>query len=490
MKIQKRSILILLLIVMLVLPTNSVSAQEAAVGEAVTEVRLEEEPDPESIPAEKVILSQKRVTLGAGLKLQLSAQLEPAESTDRIRWYSDDETIVKISKKGKIIAVAAGKTKVWAEAQSGKRASCVVTVKPAPSKVSLNYKKKTLTVGDTLQLKAKQAKGTFRSLTWSSSAKKIASVSAAGKVKAKKAGTAKITVKTYNGKKATCTVTVRPKTKKITPKVKDISLKINKEKKLKVIFKPKGAKEKLKWSSSNTKVAKVSKDGTVKAVGIGTATITAETVKTHKKAKFKVTTWNKQVALTFDDGPSLYYTPELLDGLKKRGIHCTFFMVGQNAARYPDYVKRIHDEGHEIGNHSWDHARLTTLSYDGIVSEFNRTKKAIYDACGAYPTLFRSPYGAYNSTVLSAAGLPQILWSVDPEDWARPGKSVVTQRIVDNAFDGAIILCHDIHPDTPAAALAAIDILQAKGYKFVTVTELLTRNGKKIYPGETYRKAD
>jgi peptidoglycan/xylan/chitin deacetylase (PgdA/CDA1 family) len=191
----------------------------------------------------------------------------------------------------------------------------------------------------------------------------------------------------------------------------------------------------------------------------------------------------KWLAMTFDDGPSAENTPRLLDLLKQRGIKATFFLIGQNAAEHPDLVKRILAEGHEVGNHSWTHPQLSKLSDERVTEEINKTQEAIRQACGLTPTLLRPPYGAITQRqrewVEKDFHLNVILWSVDPFDWKRPGASVIEERILGGAEPGAIILSHDIHKQTVDAMPATLDALLAKGYHFVTVSELIARNHPK-----------
>jgi peptidoglycan-N-acetylglucosamine deacetylase len=192
------------------------------------------------------------------------------------------------------------------------------------------------------------------------------------------------------------------------------------------------------------------------------------------------------IAMTFDDGPSAATTPRLLDILKQRNIKATFFLIGQNAAANPDIVRRILADGHEIGNHSWTHPQLSKLSDDRVTTEISKTQDAIKEASGFTPTLLRPPYGAITARqrewIESRFGLSIILWSVDPFDWKRPGASVITQRILSEVRPGAIILSHDIHKQTVDAMPATLDALAAKGYKFVTVTELIAMNKPKPSP--------
>ena len=189
------------------------------------------------------------------------------------------------------------------------------------------------------------------------------------------------------------------------------------------------------------------------------------------------------IAMTFDDGPSAENTPRLLDMLKQRGIKVTFFLIGQNAAEHPEIVKRILEDGHEIGNHSWTHPQLSKLSDERVTDEIVKTQNTIHQARGYTPTLLRPPYGAITQRqtewIESHFGLSVILWSVDPFDWKRPGASVIEQRILSGAEPGAIILSHDIHKQTVDAMPATLDALIKKGYKFVTVSQLIAMNHPK-----------
>ncbi len=183
------------------------------------------------------------------------------------------------------------------------------------------------------------------------------------------------------------------------------------------------------------------------------------------------------VAMTFDDGPSAALTPKLLDLLAQHKMKATFFVVGQNAADHPEILKRAVREGHEIANHSWSHPNLARMGDEAVRRELQKTDDAIKAAIGTRPTLMRPPYGAITprqkAWIHSDFGYRIIIWDVDPLDWRRPGPSVVTHRIVSEARPGSIILAHDIHPPTIEAMPATFDQLEGKGFKFVTVSELL-----------------
>ena len=183
------------------------------------------------------------------------------------------------------------------------------------------------------------------------------------------------------------------------------------------------------------------------------------------------------VAMTFDDGPSAKLTPKLLDLLAAHHMKATFFVVGENAADHPEILQRAVREGHEIANHTWSHPNLGKLGDDGVRRELQKTDDAIRHAIGVRPTLMRPPYGSITARqkhwIHDDFGYRIIIWDVDPLDWKRPGPSVVTSRILKETHPGSIILAHDIHAPTIEAMPATFTQLEAKGFKFVTVTELL-----------------
>jgi peptidoglycan-N-acetylglucosamine deacetylase len=183
------------------------------------------------------------------------------------------------------------------------------------------------------------------------------------------------------------------------------------------------------------------------------------------------------IAMTFDDGPSAKLTPKLLDLLAAHHIKATFFLIGQNAAEYPDIVAREAKEGHEIGNHSWSHPNFGKMSDEGIRSQLRKTDDTIRSAIGNSPTLLRPPYGSITARqkkwINQEFGYKIVLWDVDPLDWRRPGPNVVCNRIVKNTRAGSIVLAHDIHPGTIEAMPCVLKELEARGFKFVTVSELI-----------------
>lgn len=183
------------------------------------------------------------------------------------------------------------------------------------------------------------------------------------------------------------------------------------------------------------------------------------------------------VAITFDDGPHGANTPRLLEMLKQRNIKATFFCVGQCVAEYPEIAKRIVDEGHEIASHSWSHPNLIPMSEAGVRDQLERTHQVIKQATGVEPKSFRPPYGNFTVRQRNWAnatyGYKIILWDVDPLDWKVRNSDHVQSEIIKHTVAGSIILSHDIHKSTVDAMPATLDALLAKGFKFVTVSELV-----------------
>lgn len=194
---------------------------------------------------------------------------------------------------------------------------------------------------------------------------------------------------------------------------------------------------------------------------------------------------SKCVALTFDDGPSPYTTPELLKTLEQKGVAATFFMIGKNVKAYPDVAKQVADAGHEVAVHTWSHPDLTKQSAETIRSQMADTVAAIEDATGVTPVAMRPPYGAQNQQVRDIAGelgMSVILWDVDTEDWKNLNTQTTTERALAGTRNGSIVLQHDIHAPSVAAVPGIIDSLRAQGYEFVTVEQLLDSS----VPGQRY----
>lgn len=193
------------------------------------------------------------------------------------------------------------------------------------------------------------------------------------------------------------------------------------------------------------------------------------------------------VAVTYDDGPS-YLTPQVVDIYSERPYAATtFFVLGENVGGQEEIVKAAYEAGNEIANHSWNHPAFTTLDDAAIQAQINDTSEAITAATGAPVTLYRPPYGDLNSRTLAAAGLPAILWSVDTNDWQLPGHDALMAEAVGNAAPDGIVLMHDIHEDTVAAAADIADGLLERGFTLVTVSQLF---GDQELPAEFFYSAE
>ena len=197
----------------------------------------------------------------------------------------------------------------------------------------------------------------------------------------------------------------------------------------------------------------------------------------------------KYVALTFDDGPSPRCTPQLLDGLKERGVRATFFVVGCQVVKDPDIVIRMAQEGHQVGNHSYDHQELDKLSCGAAEEDMRRNDELLQELLGEGDYWVRPPYGLLSEEACAAAATPIINWSVDTEDWKSKDAEKILDIIYRETGDGDIILLHDRYLNSVEAALRAVDHLQQQGYRFVTVAELLAWKGVEPAAGEVYRCA-
>ncbi len=189
------------------------------------------------------------------------------------------------------------------------------------------------------------------------------------------------------------------------------------------------------------------------------------------------TSAGKYIALTFDDGPVTSNTTRVLNMLKKRNIKATFYVLGPRVKNNPTLMRRMVAEGHEVGNHTWTHGKLTNMSDSMVRSELKRTENAIIAATGVKPRTMRPPYGALltrqRNMIFNEFGYPTILWDVDPQDWKKPGLSVIRNRIVSKTKAGSIVLLHDLHSSSVDAVPSTVDALLRKGYKFVTVSQLI-----------------
>ncbi len=181
----------------------------------------------------------------------------------------------------------------------------------------------------------------------------------------------------------------------------------------------------------------------------------------------------KKIAITFDDGPHPVYTERLLNGLKKRGVRATFFVLGDRAKKNPELMKRMKEEGHIIGNHTYHHIQLRRSNLQKFKEELLLTNQVISEITGEEVQYVRPPYGTWDKKLEEELNMIPVFWNVDPNDWCTGNAGRVTKSIMNKARENSIILLHDCYKSSVEAALAAIDSLTEKGFTFVTVEEIL-----------------
>lgn len=173
-----------------------------------------------------------------------------------------------------------------------------------------------------------------------------------------------------------------------------------------------------------------------------------------------------------DDGPSAY-TEELLDGLKERGVKATFFVIGKSAVSYPDIVKRESNEGHLVGNHTYNHVEITKIGDEKAREEIEKTNTVLEEMLGKEIEYVRPPFGAWQKKLEQEMNVLPVMWSIDPLDWTTENVDEIVNKVVTEAKENDIILLHDCYQSSVQAALRIIDILQKEGFEFVTADELL-----------------
>lgn len=197
----------------------------------------------------------------------------------------------------------------------------------------------------------------------------------------------------------------------------------------------------------------------------------------------------KYIALTFDDGPRAETTAVLLEGLQQRGVHATFFLIGEQIEGNEWLVRWMAESGHQVGSHTFTHLKLQGSGRDSILQEVNKTEVLLTNILGEGDYWLRPPYGLIDEAEKKLIKTPMIYWSVDPEDWKVLNADTVTECVCTHVQNGDIILLHDFYPTSVEAALRIVDRLQEEGYEFVTVKELFALNGTKPEPGKLYCNA-
>ena len=193
----------------------------------------------------------------------------------------------------------------------------------------------------------------------------------------------------------------------------------------------------------------------------------------------------KMVALTYDDGPSIY-TPRVLKTLKENNAVATFFVVGNRVPTYSDTVKKAHDMGCEIGNHTYEHKSLPNLSETEVKRQISKTNKEVKKAIGEKPVIMRPTGGATNTNIKKWVGMPSIIWSVDTLDWKTRNADSTRRAVLNRVKDGDIVLMHDLYSATATASETIIPELVRRGYQLVTLSELAECRGGMKETGAYY----
>lgn len=214
-----------------------------------------------------------------------------------------------------------------------------------------------------------------------------------------------------------------------------------------------------------------------------------------RPSKPKPTAPTKIIALTFDDGPSPQYTPEILSLLTRYHAHATFFVLGSEVAHWPNLVKDEVRQGSSVANHGFSHVNYYRVGVAGVIQDLNKTTELLKKDHIPMAPYYRPPYGNSNQRLVEALhqrGLTETLWSIDTRDWASPGTSFITKKVLQNATNGAIVLMHDSggnRSQTVSALAAILPVLEAEGYRFVTLPQYvqdlhLTSPPKLPLPGQ------
>lgn len=198
--------------------------------------------------------------------------------------------------------------------------------------------------------------------------------------------------------------------------------------------------------------------------------------------------YNKaEVALTFDDGPDPVYTPQVLNKLKKHGVKATFFLLGENAERYPEVVKRIVNEGHIVGNHTYNHPNLNKIDDKQYHEQLLKTEKILQKLTGYSPKFFRPPYGIINENQMQWATEQKFMtiqWSVDTLDWKGLNAQEITNKVLGNAFPGSILLQHTAPGGKLQGSVDALDRfipeITSNGARFVTLPKMFNTTKQRL----------
>lgn len=451
--------------------------------------------------AESVEFDKNKVTLGVGQVSDLDIILHPSDTKSTYTLSSSDKSVININ-DNKAEAVSDGECTVKVKTDNNLTDYCDVRVIPAPTKISVPKSLKVSLNEDytfTPNAKDEYPESFF---SFSSSDENVVKVEKSGKLTANNTGDCVVTVTSYNGLSEKCNVSVFREPTSLSFIDNDIIVPQDGTFLLEPQFNEGEGTSSITYTTTDKKIAKVSKTGVVTGVTAGHAVITC-TLPNKVSAKCNVTVENKfarirsnldpskpMVALTFDDGPNGNSTLSILKTLKQYNARATFFVVGSQVTSYPEVLKTTYGYGNEIGSHSWDHKYADSIGYNEQKEEVLKNDKAINDVLGVYPTVFRCP-GGISGKYYERCRMPLIYWSIDTLDWeTKNAKS--TFNAIKKVFkkgetlDGDVVLMHDIQNSTPDAVKDICKYLSKKGYQMVTISEMAYYKGYKLEGGKDY----
>lgn len=215
------------------------------------------------------------------------------------------------------------------------------------------------------------------------------------------------------------------------------------------------------------------------------STIESPNTEIKQENKREIDPNKPMIALTYDDGPSKY-TNELLELLKENNSAATFFVLGSQVNKFEDTIIQMIEDGNQIGNHSYDHQRLTTLNDEELYNQINKTDNLIYEAALYKPFVMRPPYGSTSEALIEKLQKPIIKWSIDTRDWESRNADAITDIVLEKVNDGDIILMHDLYESSLEASKTVIPELIKRGYQLVTVSELSEYKEISLKAGKSY----
>lgn len=443
------------------------------------------------LKVKSVLLGQQNITQCPDVREQLLL-LAPGQTLSwkptAAAWKTDDAAIVTVDETGELTAVAEGAAFVYAMDADGQLLSRqLITVCSEPLQLTLSETDCRVVKGSSKTITAQLNHPVAADIIWTSSDSAIATVEN-GIITGVSYGSATVMAMLPGGGYAQVQVQVIPAMNSLGFEHKMYKVKPGNTKQTVLITDPADCEEELVYSTSDATIATVAANGTVTGHKYGTVTLTATGKYSGIQASCQVKVCDvKQVAFTFDDGPS-QQTARLLDFLKENDIKVTFFLVGNRVGYYTDTVKRQVAEGHEMGYHSFAHDNQKTLTAEKIRGDFEHSNNKLKELTGQGYVLWRAPGGNINEKVLSSVPLPHIMWSWDSRDWQVRNADMVYAN-VRNARDGDVVLMHDLYGFTVDGAIRAMKEMQAGDYEFLTVSQLFAAKGIPLKNGANYYKA-